>query len=674
MQMGALSKQFHQLVQTLPAVDLRHAFLQREVEDTIAELGKILDGYPAEQELNAEIAQKLEQFFSKRWKRIRRTRLAYIFSPFHPITQICATVAKHVAPLVGKSAWRVLMDSITHEEDMNGIKLSELELYEFILSDDGERFIPIKACLEFAVDDKTLKHTTLFGQTYLSLSPLESERVIEHSKYTRAVFRVTSLLHELTHNMETIGGALKTLKEALLAGGKQVNGAVAEHNALTPTSVGVYKFHEWMNLLTPEEVLYLRSLTASNINQDHKISEEVGDSDELTTRDDDVQDMGDILDRLFLEVHEEALSKLWLRKRWFAMQELVYEVKNPSAKMISQQLLDIMLLRLKSDNPALYAAVMAKSNELTAAEEKIVKGYDKIVYCGDMLAEKIDRILIQHPELFSKKLTNLDDDEPCVHLGEYQRLYQTSMQELTVAMQGEAYPIEGCPKQCDDTSLWKYYGDMLPSRVPHVLQLGQFMQYLSQAKATSDDYQQLFVFLKPVLFTMLDHRLNALARRRYPSDVHPIVYVLQNMPVDKRYLYVKALQGGIESRVVAFDDMILILQLLLVDGVNLVINEFVHSLAGLIKDAKQFLQLMATLRLSVEAESTDNISTYMRSVDTDLKRMVSSAVYQQITIAASLIAGSLQSTGMYGTQTQIQIAPLTTSSIQKNQLHEVALK
>jgi ankyrin repeat protein len=125
-----------------------------------------------------QIETALTTFLKKRWYRINNTPLAYPNSPKHPINLLCLDIAKKLPPQVNDMGpYLYLMPTLWGNLDY-GVDINTLSFNQFIISADGQHFIPVIQGLNYLV---TYKINNMLTST-------NDERLITLSTHTQAYF------------------------------------------------------------------------------------------------------------------------------------------------------------------------------------------------------------------------------------------------------------------------------------------------------------------------------------------------------------------------------------------------------------------------------------------------------------------------------------------------------
>ncbi len=258
----SLSDHLERIFTILNAENRYRNGLTVEIESdlTLAELFALfhtLDANEEDMEIAPEHLVALIEFLAHRWDRIRNSNLAYPHQPHSTVNVICLLLAQELEKLTGVSRYRLLMPTITvdcNEISTTEIKENNLELHEFVLSDDNDRIIDIIPCMDFAVEDGVLKHTSLFAGKTKALSKTEADRVIHHSEYAQNYYTAIIERVDAKTKSNSFGSTLSGLCESLRRGGNHGTYRGGEElNAGHNANEGIFYFSEWLAALTESE-------------------------------------------------------------------------------------------------------------------------------------------------------------------------------------------------------------------------------------------------------------------------------------------------------------------------------------------------------------------------------------------------------------------------------------
>lgn len=193
----------------------------------------------------------LRWYLAKRFQRIINTDIVYPHAPLHPLNLICISLAKKLSPIFKISYLQLLIPTVeVLENPITGTSFDEpLQLHEFVLSQDNKRFIEIKPCLDCAVEDGDLKHTSLYNDKQQGLSKEEAERVRLHSAQTRAFYQQITAIVLRKNESTTIGAIIQTLIQGLRRGGAHGNNGGSELNSGAAANEAIFRFSVFLELL-----------------------------------------------------------------------------------------------------------------------------------------------------------------------------------------------------------------------------------------------------------------------------------------------------------------------------------------------------------------------------------------------------------------------------------------
>lgn len=235
-----------------------------------------------------QLEKNIKKLLADRWERIRNTPLDYTHNPDNIINRLCIELANALEPLpktpeeidelkAGYGPYFLLMPSLEAGIDIAGRNIHQLQLHQFILSDDERLPIPLQDCLDYAVTQE-LKHIVCKNPDepdYPLLSSNEVERIANHSAAVRNYLHVLVGLWKEKKEGVGLGIQLGKLIEALRKGGKKRAELLAtgnvqipegesgetlrkragdEYNAGAEANEGIMAFSTYWNQFTPEQL------------------------------------------------------------------------------------------------------------------------------------------------------------------------------------------------------------------------------------------------------------------------------------------------------------------------------------------------------------------------------------------------------------------------------------
>ncbi len=211
---------------------------------------------------------QLRNFLKEFHEIVKDTDFLPLHAPTSGLSQVMLQLAQHLEDFfIGSNRFQLLMPTITvNNYIMSGTSLSDpdLNLNDFVMSDDNTCVIEVLNCLKFAMNDGILKHTCLFGNEIKELSDAEQYRVINHSKETQELWQAIQTKIEITIESDSFGAVLYRLAQDLDLGGIEANRGATEYNSGADANVGILNFFIWFDELTLEEQKYLESKQASH--------------------------------------------------------------------------------------------------------------------------------------------------------------------------------------------------------------------------------------------------------------------------------------------------------------------------------------------------------------------------------------------------------------------------
>jgi len=222
--------------------------------------------------------EELCEFLARRWEIISSfPELSYNVSPENKVNQACLVLAGYLEKITeGKvSRYQLLMPTLTvttNEASSTDLTENVLELQQFILSDDGSRFIEILPCLKFAEKDGIFKHTSLFDGQPSELSEQEIKKLTQHSKEALEYWQAIRKRKEAEEKSESFGAHLTRLIDKLREGGahnaayvEEKSQAGSELNSGGAANVAIAVFSEFLTTLDRDERNALMQLTAPGL-------------------------------------------------------------------------------------------------------------------------------------------------------------------------------------------------------------------------------------------------------------------------------------------------------------------------------------------------------------------------------------------------------------------------
>src|SRR6185312_8555783 len=187
----------------------------------------------------------LESFLANRWRRIDGSFFDYTADPEFPVNRFCIALANYLhhhvknqgAPESVKGIYQYLIPSLKFIVDQLDIlekaHIDEYPLNACILSEDKTALIPVVDVLRW-VDYQggmTLDQLLVNPYTEAPFTQKEQIRMIQHSKYTKALADCLQEIINTKAHTDTLGAQLETLVKALRAGGKTRDRTATEYQA-----------------------------------------------------------------------------------------------------------------------------------------------------------------------------------------------------------------------------------------------------------------------------------------------------------------------------------------------------------------------------------------------------------------------------------------------------------
>jgi hypothetical protein len=221
----------------------------------LSELQKMIrDKEDKEIEENEITALKI--IFKDYFAVLKKTNFISLFDSQSKLTITYMVLAQALESITGISRFQFMLPEVVvvdYEASSTSLHDPDLQLTDFVLSDDDTFIIEVLACLNFAVEDGQLKHTRLFNGQMKTLSETEADRVIHHSPEAKSFWKTIQDKVNFELHGESFGAVLKQLANKLAKGGAYGNRGGSEFNAGADANTGIQEFFEWLNILTSEE-------------------------------------------------------------------------------------------------------------------------------------------------------------------------------------------------------------------------------------------------------------------------------------------------------------------------------------------------------------------------------------------------------------------------------------
>lgn len=181
-------------------------------------------------------------------------QLNYNFSPRSYINQAAFLVAMYLEPIIGINRYQLIMPELkvlSSVITLTDITTEDVPFHSFFQTRD--RFIEIVPCLQTAINDGVLKHTSLIDHQVMGLDEMERRMVTEHSVYTQSYWRAIQRKVKIEKEGFSFGAALSRLAEGLANG--SVGSLGPSVNMLTGLAANnaIIEFSEWLLTLTKTE-------------------------------------------------------------------------------------------------------------------------------------------------------------------------------------------------------------------------------------------------------------------------------------------------------------------------------------------------------------------------------------------------------------------------------------
>ena len=216
-----------------------------EARHTLFHLERLLKNH-----YNPVLQITLRKYLKKRWDTIKSTDIQYCQDIQNPANRFCIEVAKALGAFHGQPYLIFLMPSLTSVSSAHYITSpydEEIDLRHVLLSDDHTRLIHIFDVLEFAKEDGTLKHNSLFAGQSRELSFGEQHRLLaRHPSVEQHYLALKDKLDFVLYG-ETAGAYVNRLIKGLREGGMHQNGQ--EMIAHDESNIAIAAFDEFLQAL-----------------------------------------------------------------------------------------------------------------------------------------------------------------------------------------------------------------------------------------------------------------------------------------------------------------------------------------------------------------------------------------------------------------------------------------
>ncbi|BCA94540.1 hypothetical protein TUM19329_09010 [Legionella antarctica] len=215
-----------------------------------------------------ELGKSLEIFLAKRWERIANSSACYTQQPVNEVNLLCLELANILSPLpadredynnleFGIGPYFLMMPSLKVHQTVSYENIHQLKLHEFVLSDNGELYIPVVSCLDraFISDTGEMTHLMMVPGSGAFLPPpltsTELARVTGHSEEVIEYYNLIKKYNQRRLHDSNLGNELSKLAQALLAGGMHQRGQ--DTNAGVAANLGIFEFTEFWKDYPEEE-------------------------------------------------------------------------------------------------------------------------------------------------------------------------------------------------------------------------------------------------------------------------------------------------------------------------------------------------------------------------------------------------------------------------------------
>lgn len=230
----------------------------------------------------SEIEKKeaLKQLLADRWQDIKGTSFAYCEQPREPLNQLCQALALYISPLpkdladcddwqAGEGPYFILMPGLEAYNDIvSGSNIHQCRLHEFILSEDGKRYIPIYQTLRFFYEGtwKQPVHT-VFTEEQMSdetidkaADPLTNHETAQLRNHSETTTRLMHNLDILKDPNASFFNRLSQLADGLFAGSSHGGAGQSDNAAAQANEAIIEFFNYWDSLLEEMRQHYLKKV------------------------------------------------------------------------------------------------------------------------------------------------------------------------------------------------------------------------------------------------------------------------------------------------------------------------------------------------------------------------------------------------------------------------------
>lgn len=224
----------------------------------------------------SQIKEELKQWLIARWDDIKGSSQTYCLQPHEPLNQLCLALALYIHPLpedlddcddwdVDEGPYFILMPDLKACKDIAGTNIHQFQLHEFILSEQGTRYIPIVDTLQYFLEGSSKKPLHMVftdeqmndaevDKTNDPLVEVELEWLTHHSELTEKLIEKLAILKDPESSFYN---RLNKLADGLLAGSSHGGKGQALNAAAEANEAIVEFFLYWDNLPATMRDLYL---------------------------------------------------------------------------------------------------------------------------------------------------------------------------------------------------------------------------------------------------------------------------------------------------------------------------------------------------------------------------------------------------------------------------------
>lgn len=245
----------------LPNITNHDQFGQIEFRLSYVELGTLLNQIKESnlnEEVNIETLKPIIQFLQQRWERIKDTPYSYPYNSNNQLNAFILSLANKIMEAIPNlnngGRYQLMMPTVSvpyNEMTDTNFSDPDLKLEQFIISEDGTRFIEIADCIDYYATTGNFIQCSTNKNEQIQLTQREKKQVVQHSPITMECYKIASNIHKIKQNGGSIGLFLENLAMALYRG--SVEGRGKEMEAGSEANIAIAQFSEVITSLTKED-------------------------------------------------------------------------------------------------------------------------------------------------------------------------------------------------------------------------------------------------------------------------------------------------------------------------------------------------------------------------------------------------------------------------------------